>query len=90
MAFEGGIWVERGLSSPAPSPRHVILNLVQDPFPRLFPRADAQVGSFCGIQQSLIEQAVEGSNFPSTKYQRQRYVQGLALGRVAVLAMTRM
>ena len=88
MAFEGGIWVERELSSPAPSPRHVILNLIQDPLAR----ADAQVGSFCGIQQSLIEQAVEGSNFPSTKYQRQRYVHRLALGagRVAVLAMTRM
>ena len=42
---EGGIWVERELSSPAPSLRHVILNLIQDPLAR----ADAQVGSFCGI-----------------------------------------
>ena len=47
---------------PAPSPRHVILNLIQDPFPRLFPREDAQMGSCCRIQQSLIEQAVEETN----------------------------
>ena len=59
---QGGIWVERELSSPAPSPRHVILNLIQDPFPRLFPREDAQMGSCCRIQQSLIERAVEETN----------------------------
>ena len=62
---------------PAPSPRHVILNLIQDPLAR----ADAQMGSFCGVQQSLIEQTVEESNFPPTKYQRQSYVQGLGLFR---------
>ena len=73
----GGVRVERKLSSPAPSPRHVILNLIQDPLAR----ADAQEGSFCGVQQSLIEQAVEESNFPPTKYQRQSYVQGLALAK---------
>ncbi len=49
------------------------LNSIQDSLAR----ADAQVGSFCGVQQSLIEQTVEESNFPSTKYQRQSYVQGL-------------
>ena len=58
---------------PAPSPRHVILNLIQDPLAR----ADAQVGSSCGVQQSLIEQTVGKSNFSSTKYQRESYVQGL-------------
>ena len=59
MPFEGGVGIEREPSSSAPPPRYVILNLIQDPFLR----EDAQVGSFCGVQQSLIEQAVEETNF---------------------------
>ena len=35
-----------------------VLNLIQDPLAR----ADIQVGSFCGGQQSLIEQTVEETN----------------------------
>ena len=48
---EGGIWVERGPSSPSTVPRHVILNLIQDPFPRLFPREDAQMGPLTALSQ---------------------------------------
>ena len=45
---EGAFGLKGSFRLPAPSPRYVILNLIQDPFPRLFTRADAQVGSFCG------------------------------------------
>ena len=62
MPFEGGAGAERGAFVFGTAPRHVILNLIQDPLPRLFPRADAQMGSFCRIQQSFIEQAVEATN----------------------------
>ena len=63
MTFEGVAFEVKGsFRLPAPSPRHVILNLIQDPFPRLVPREDAQMGSCCRIQQSLIEQAVEATN----------------------------